>query len=78
MKFKLKFEEENREFNLKYGEVIQVSDGGFESGYEQGFETGSNDGYSKGYNEGLKQRTYEIWTITLKDGSVIEKEVALL
>lgn len=35
-------------------------------------------GYDRGYEEGLAARTYETWTITLTDGTVIEKEVALL
>ena len=64
--------------------------GGFEEGYEQGYaagyeageaegvEKGYADGYREGYDEGLATRTYETWTITLVDGSVVEKEVALL
>lgn len=37
-----------------------------------------NDGYDAGYKKGLQEREYETWTITLTDGSTIEKEVALL
>lgn len=37
-----------------------------------------NDGYNKGHTDGLAQRQYEVWTITLVDGSIVEKEVALL
>ena len=42
--------------------------------YENGYASGKQDGY----NEGLAARTYEVWTITLVDGSTVEKEVALL
>lgn len=41
-------------------------------------ENDYEEGYQKGYEEGLAKRTYETWTLTLADGSVIEKEVALL
>lgn len=43
-------------------------------GYDDGYEVGNSDGY----NEGLAQRQYETWTLTLEDGSTIEKEIALL
>lgn len=36
------------------------------------------NGYTDGYADGLAARKYETWTFTLADGSVIEKEVALL
>ena len=42
------------------------------------YENGYSDGHKNGYNEGLAARTHETWTITLVDGSVIEKDVALL
>ena len=34
--------------------------------------------YVKGYEDGLQARTYENWSITLVDGEIVEKEVALL
>jgi flagellar biosynthesis/type III secretory pathway protein FliH len=43
-----------------------------------GFEEGYNQGYEDGYEEGLAARSYETWTITYVDGTVQEKEVALL
>lgn len=55
---------------------------GLHKGYADGREFGYNVGYGigkqDGYNEGLSARTYETWTITLTDGSIVEKEVALL
>lgn len=58
----------------KFKELKIQLNGGFEEGYEQGIA----DGYRKGYDEGLAARTYETWTITYVDGTVEEKEVALL
>jgi len=55
---------------------------GFAEGYTSGEVVGIQKGYASGkqdgYNEGLAARNYETWTITLVDGSTVEKEVALL
>lgn len=104
------FEEQNTSFDICFGEVNNVSDGGYERGYGEGYTKGEIDGYNKGhtdgqevgynngyekgnadgynkghadgyntgYNDGLAKRIYEIWTFTLADGSIVEKEVALL
>lgn len=84
------FEEQNTSFDMCFGEVNNVSDGGYERGYAEGYDKGEIDGYNKGhtdgqevgyntgYNDGLAKRTYEVWTFTLTDGSIVEKEVALL
>lgn len=66
MKLDVKFSESNQSFDCQFGEVNNVSDGGYERGY------------AAGYTEGLAARQYEIWTITYADGTVEEKEVALL
>lgn len=58
----VKFDELEQDFTSDFGEVVTASDGGYEKGYEAG----------------LAERTYEIWTITLADGSAVEKKVALL
>ena len=47
-------------------------------GYDAGYLEGKANGYDDGYDEGLATRTYETWTITLVDGNIVEKEVALL
>lgn len=78
MDFKVKFTEQGGTFKAKFGAVQNVSDGGYERGYAAGYEVGEVDGRGKGYAEGLAARAYETWTITLTDGTVIEKEVALL
>lgn len=62
MNFTVKFAESNQSFAPVFEEILNVSDGGYELGYA----------------DGLAARTYETWTITLTDGSVVEKEVALL
>lgn len=70
-----------------YGQGVIV---GTEQGYASGFDAGEAKGYAdghaqgyaegeaKGYADGLAARSYETWTLTLADGSTVEKEVALL
>ncbi len=89
MKFKVKFREGYR-FDVKFSDNFHITPGGSDDGYTKGYEeghkkgytdghsTGLAEGYANGYAEGLAARTYEVWTITLADGNVIEKEVALL
>ena len=84
------FSESDQSFNCNFGEVTNLSDGGFEKGYEDGYSKGYEagygegdaigygEGYSKGKADGLAQRTYETWTMTLADGSTVNKEIALL
>lgn len=55
-----------------------LPDGGYERGYNEGYIKGEADGKIAGYDEGLAARTYEIWMITLSDGTMVEKEVSLL
>lgn len=90
MKLKVKFRDTSEKLPVNFGELHQISDGGYERGYASGYEVGHADGYSEGhtagvqegytngYQTGLAERQYEVWTITLVDGSVVEKEVALL
>lgn len=62
MKFDVEFKEISRTIHAEFGEIYNVSDGGYE----------------RGYADGLAARKYETWTITLSDGTVIDKKVALL
>ena len=82
MKLNMTFKENDQSFGLQFGEVQNISDGGFERGYAEGSVAGHKIGYAEGhtvgYYEGLDARTYETWTITYADGSTEEKEVALL
>lgn len=52
MKFKVKFSESNQNFKPQFGEVHNISDGGYERGYAKGYEVGNADGYTKGHAEG--------------------------
>ena len=51
---------------------------GREIGFVEGKNAGLSEGYEVGYAEGLAQRKYETWTLTLADGTTVEKEIALL
>lgn len=66
MKLDLKFKENAQGLDLGFGQHQDLTDGGYERGY------------AEGYADGLSKRTYEVWTITLTDGTIVEKEVALL
>ena len=46
------FSESDQSFNCNFGEVTNLSDGGFEKGYEDGYSKGKTEGYSNGYSEG--------------------------
>ena len=51
MTFRVKFSEQGGSFRARFGEVQNISDGGFERGYAEGYEEGREDGYAAGYNE---------------------------
>lgn len=82
MTLDIQFSETNQSFDCSFGEINNISDGGYENGYDEGYskgeEAGYSDGYSKGKADGLAQRQYETWTFILEDGTEIEKEVALI
>ena len=78
MILEVKFEESNQEIPVNFESVNNISDGGYERGYDAGYSKGHTDGEQEGYINGLAERKYETWTITLVDGSVVEKKVALI
>ena len=47
----IKFSESNQSFNPQFGEIHNISDGGFERGYAKGYE----GGYTRGHTEGVEQ-----------------------
>ena len=51
MKLDVKFVESNQSFKTGFGEVQNISDGGYERGYSAGYEDGHAAGYKDGYNE---------------------------
>lgn len=52
MKLDVTFRETDQHFQPDFGEVFNVSDGGFERGYDAGYAKGETAGYTKGYGEG--------------------------
>ena len=53
MELKVTFHESEQSFVPEFGEVCNVSDGGFERGYSTGYERGNADGYAEGYTKGV-------------------------
>ena len=51
MTFRVKFSEQGGGFRARFGEVQNISDGGFERGYAAGYE----DGYTIGHTEGVEE-----------------------
>ena len=51
MTFRVKFSEQGGSFRARFGEVHNISDGGYDRGYAQGYAEGREDGYAAGYNE---------------------------
>lgn len=51
----VKFHESNQSFAPQFGEVHNISDGGYDRGYAEGYETGNAEGYTKGHTEGVEQ-----------------------
>lgn len=55
MKVYVKFSESNQSFNANFGEIHNISDGGYEKGYAAGYETGNTEGYTNGHTDGVEQ-----------------------
>ena len=55
MTIKVTFEESKHSFEPEFGEVHNVSDGGYERGYEDGYKSGTIYGYEKGHEDGVDQ-----------------------
>lgn len=62
MKLDLKFTEDNKEFKLDFGQIQDLSDGGYERGYEKGYSDGNTEGYKKGHTEGLEDGKQKQWS----------------
>lgn len=48
----VEFKEIDRKFNADFGEVHNISDGGYERGYAEGYAEGDAEGYNRGHTEG--------------------------
>ena len=55
MTFRVKFSEQGGSFRARFGEVQNISDGGFERGYAEGYAEGREDGYAAGYKEAYNE-----------------------
>lgn len=77
MNFRVKFSEQNSGFVAKFGEVHNISDGGFERGYAAGYEDGNTEGYTKGHTDGVEQGYAEGYEdgLDYKPPTVYEKDV---
>ena len=67
MTFRVKFSEQGGSFRARFGEVQNISDGGFERGYEEGYE----NGYENGKNDSLTEFIDKDYFVT---GKVINLE----
>ena len=55
MTFRVTFSEQGGSFRARFGEVQNISDGGYERGYSAGYEDGYAAGHKEGYNEGYSE-----------------------
>ena len=55
MTFRVKFSEQGDSFRASFGEVQNISDGGFERGYAEGYAEGREDGYAVGYKDAYNE-----------------------
>ena len=55
MTFRVKFSEQGGSFRARFGEVHNISDGGYERGYAKGYAEGREDGYAVGYKEAYNE-----------------------
>ena len=51
MTFSVEFSEQDGSFDARFGEVHNISDGGFERGYAEGDEVGNAEGYTQGFTD---------------------------
>ena len=57
MKISVQFGETNQNINASFGEINDVSDGGFERGYAEGYEDGYSHGADKSVEDAMVSRT---------------------
>ena len=55
MTFRVKFTEQGGSFRARFGEVQNISDGGYERGYAEGYAEGREDGYAVGYKDAYNE-----------------------
>lgn len=57
MRLEVEFTQSNQTLDIDFGEVHNISDGGYEKGFAEGKTKGHAEGYEKGYNTGLTEGT---------------------
>ena len=69
MTFRVKFSEQGGGFRARFGEVHNISDGGFERGYAEGYENGYENGKNDSLTEFIGNEDYFVTgkVINLKD-----------
>ncbi len=55
MKCNVIFKENAQRLNASFGEIQEVTDGGFDKGYSDGYDKGNQDGYGIGFNSGINE-----------------------
>lgn len=55
MRLDIKFKENAKKITTQFGEVYNVSDGGYERGYTEGEKVGYSNGYTEGETKGIEQ-----------------------
>jgi hypothetical protein len=67
------FKESNDTFDTEFGEVFNISDGGYEKGYAEGYEKGNADGYEQGekasFDIGKQAEWSEFWDLYQQNGN---------
>ena len=58
MTFRVKFSEQSGSFRARFGEVQNISDGGYERGYAAGYEIGHRDGKTDGLTEFIDKDSF--------------------
>lgn len=71
------FEENDASFDVDFGEVYNISDGGFERGYAEGYDDGYSIGETDGVEKGHLERNKLIWD-ALCDNAASNKNVLLI
>lgn len=69
MRLNVKFKEIDKIFSTNFGEVHNISDGGYERGYETGYIEGGADGYTKGHTDGQTDGLESLFLKTIKSFS---------
>ena len=78
MTFRVKFSEQGGSFRARFGEVQNISDGGYErgysAGYKDGYTIGHTEGAEQGYADGYEQGDSNMDGILTRQGTTIRND----